>query len=72
MHEIYLKQSFTVIRAKIQRYAGLNGPVKVNNLVEKEKKPGTWDKLIVAVNRKCKISTWQHTQVQRSAQTILQ
>ena len=30
------------------------------------------DKLIVAVNRKCKISTWQHTQVQRSAQTILQ
>ena len=39
MHEIYLKQSFTVIRAKIQRYAGLNGPVKVNNLVEKEVVP---------------------------------
>ena len=39
LHEIYLKQSFTVIRAKIQRYAGLNGPVKVNNLVEKEVVP---------------------------------
>ena len=39
LHEIYLKQSFTVIRAKIQRSAGLNGPVKVNNLVEKEVVP---------------------------------